>query len=510
MANYITTDTELTSIANAIRAKGGTSASLEYPTAFVSAIQNIPSGGGGSSEGDVIFIDYDGTVVDAKTKAEINAMTSDSDLPANPTHTGLTAQGWNWTVAQLKAQLTAMPDQKVYVGHMYVTTSGATEIDVEMHEGRLSPILTICVNGEVTVDWGDNTTPDTVTGSSLTSRQAVNHTYVTAGNYTISISKVSGTYTFYGSSIYQLLRKNGIASHNRVYANCVRAIRMGNGITDINNYAFNCCSSLTSITIPNSVTAITNSAFQNCYSLKNIIIPNGITSINEYVFQSCYSLTHVVIPYSVTSIKNYTFMNCVSITDITIPNSVTSISESAFDTCRSLTGITLPNGITASIGYGTFLSCHALKSINIPSNVTSIGESAFYGCYSLSNIDISSNSNMTSIGNSAFYNCYSLTNIDIPSNVTSIGSSAFNTCYSLTSITVPSNVTSIGDSAFQNCYGVAEYHILPTSVPTAGTNMFKNIVSDCVIYVPRGKLTDYQNASNWSTYSMYMLEEPET
>lgn len=49
MAEYITTDTELTSVADAIRAKGGTSAALAYPAGFVSAINNIPSGGGGSS-----------------------------------------------------------------------------------------------------------------------------------------------------------------------------------------------------------------------------------------------------------------------------------------------------------------------------------------------------------------------------------------------------------------------------------------------------------------------------
>ena len=42
---YITTDTELTSIANAIRTKGGTSAQLVYPAGFVSAIEAIPTGG---------------------------------------------------------------------------------------------------------------------------------------------------------------------------------------------------------------------------------------------------------------------------------------------------------------------------------------------------------------------------------------------------------------------------------------------------------------------------------
>ena len=41
MADYLTTDTELTSIANAIRTKGGTNAQLEFPSEFVSAIGAI-------------------------------------------------------------------------------------------------------------------------------------------------------------------------------------------------------------------------------------------------------------------------------------------------------------------------------------------------------------------------------------------------------------------------------------------------------------------------------------
>lgn len=41
-------DADLTSVANAIRTKGGTSASLAFPADFVSAIGAIPTGGGGS------------------------------------------------------------------------------------------------------------------------------------------------------------------------------------------------------------------------------------------------------------------------------------------------------------------------------------------------------------------------------------------------------------------------------------------------------------------------------
>lgn len=45
MADYLTTDSELTSIAEAIRTKGGTSAALAYPTEFISAIQAIETVG---------------------------------------------------------------------------------------------------------------------------------------------------------------------------------------------------------------------------------------------------------------------------------------------------------------------------------------------------------------------------------------------------------------------------------------------------------------------------------
>ena len=55
MANYIATDTDLTAVADAIRTKGGTSASLAFPTGFVDAIEAIETGGsGGSSYSDMV------------------------------------------------------------------------------------------------------------------------------------------------------------------------------------------------------------------------------------------------------------------------------------------------------------------------------------------------------------------------------------------------------------------------------------------------------------------------
>lgn len=448
---------------------------------------SLVPGGGTVSRSDVNFYDYDGSLVASHTKAEINAMTSDSDLPTNPSHTGLTAQGWNWTVAQLKAQLTAMPDQPVDVGQMYITTSGATEIDVIMQDGRLSPILTLAVNGTVSVDWGDNTTPDTVTGTSLSTMvDAGPHTYASAGSYTIKISVTSGTFTFYNNGNKLTLRRSTVQNENRVYANCIKNVRIGVGVNKIGIYAFTYCQSLATITIPNSVADIGANSFSCCYSLTSITIPSGITSISASMVYYCYSLA-----------------------SIAIPSSVTSFGVSVFGYCDSLTNITIPSGVT-SIGASMFNYCHSLSSLIIPNGITTIGGSMFYDCYSLSSITIPNS--VTILGTSLFYDCHSLTSIAIPSGVTKINSGTFYYCYSLTSITIPSGVTSIDTNAFNNCRGIATYYFKPTTPPAlTNTNTFSNIPSDCVIYVPYSAdhsiLNAYQTASIWSNYASYMQEE---
>ena len=58
-------------------------------------------------------------------------------------------------------------------------------------------------------------------------------------------------------------------------------------VTSIGDSAFECCSSLTSVTIPNSVTSIGNSAFAQCSSLTSVTIPNSVTSIGNSAFAQC-------------------------------------------------------------------------------------------------------------------------------------------------------------------------------------------------------------------------------
>ncbi len=90
----------------------------------------------------------------------------------------------------------------------------------------------------------------------------------------------------------------------------------GKPVTEIGEWAFAYCSSLTEVTIPKSVTSIRAFAFRSCSSLTKAIIPEGVTSIGESAFQSCGSLTEVTIPKSVTSIESFAFAECDALTTV--------------------------------------------------------------------------------------------------------------------------------------------------------------------------------------------------
>ena len=270
---------------------------------------NVSGGGSSSGKKQINFIDYDGTIVESYTKTEWQSVTA---LPSNPSHTGLTAQGWNWTKAQIDAQLTAMPDGDVWVGQMYITDDGKTRIYIHLEEGRLHPYLGICPNGTMVVDWGDNSATATLTGTSLSTVKYADHEYANSGDYMITLTVSSGSFAFLGvSNTSHILKKNTTttASIHRVYANAIQKIELGQGVS-IDTYAFNYCYSLASITIPSTVTSIGTYAFNNCYSLASITIPSTVTSIGNYAFYCCYSLASITIPSTVTSISNYAFNSC--------------------------------------------------------------------------------------------------------------------------------------------------------------------------------------------------------
>jgi len=350
----------------------------------------IPVGGGtpvSVSRKDVNFYDYEGTLLFAYTIAEAQALTA---LPTQPTHAGLTGQGWNYTLVQVKA-LT----QKCDVGAMYITDDGKTRLYITLDARRVVPLYwSQTVSEGVTVDWGDGATETFAS----TGYKNTTHTYATAGDYVITLYPAEGCTLGLGNGTAPTVV---IGSNVQGYRDVLRKAEIGVRVTYIGGYAFYYCHSLSSIIIPSGVTNIGNYAYNSCHSLSSIVIPSSVTGIGTYVFQYCSSLSSVVIPSSVTSIGNLAFESCISLSSIVIPSGVTSIAGYTFQQCSSLSSIVIPSSVT-SIGDNMFQYCSSLSSIVIPSSVTSIGYSAFGSCAFIKEYHFQSATPPTLISSSAF------------------------------------------------------------------------------------------------------------
>ena len=223
------------------------------------------------------------------------------------------------------------------------------------------------------------------------------------------------------------------------------------GISMIEESAFEGCVGLTSIVMPEGVKEIGWDAFSGCTGLTNIVIPDSVTEINGGAFFGCTSLTSIVIPKGVTEIGESAFGGCVGLTSVVIPEGVTEIGESAFGGCVGLTSVVMPKSVT-KIGWGAFKDCTSLTSIVIPKGITEIGESAFSGCTGLTGVVIPEG--VTEISMNVFRDCTGLTGVVIPEGVKEIGYGAFSGCTGLTNIVIPNSVTVIMSSAFSGCTGL--------------------------------------------------------
>ena len=304
-------------------------------------------------------------------------------------------------------------------------------------------------------------------------------------------------------------------------------------VTGIGSYAFDGCTSITSVTIPSSVTSIGESAFNNCTSLTSVAIPSSVRMSGKDAFKGCTSLndvyitdvaaflkiyfesyhsnpfnyannlylnnelvTDLIIPSGVTSICDYAFEGCTSFTSVVIPGSVNSIGAEAFSYCSSITNVIIESGVK-SIGNDAFSKCTSLTNVNIRDGVTSIDEGAFSYCTSLTSIAIPSS--VMFIYRWAFYNCTSLNDVYITDvaawcdiNFIDNDSNPFNYANNLylnnelvTDLVIPSGVTSISDCALYNCTSITSVTI-QSGVKIIGERAFENCTSITSVTIPDG------------------------
>ena len=229
----------------------------------------------------------------------------------------------------------------------------------------------------------------------------------------------------------------------------IKHVTIGEGISQIGDYAFYDCSSLEDFRVPNTVKEIGNEAFQNCRKLKNMIIEDAQDEIKlgNYVFQDC-GLDSVY--------------------------------------------------IGRKLIYRTFY----IKSSN------HYPDSPFYRNASLRAIRITDVEDQ--IYENEFYGCSGLKNVYIGDGVKKFGNWAFSGCSSLDYLAYGSGVQSIGEEAFSDCVSVTQIYSKAKTPPTCQTQALDDINKfKCTVHVPTGSLSSYQSADQWKEF-FFILDDLST
>ncbi len=319
--------------------------------AMVGSVTNEPV-----QESDINFYDYDGTLLHAWSLAELQGKT---ELPELPTQPGLICQGWNWTLAELKAQNSEMD-----VGANYITDDGKTRIYVRFEDGRTSPVLGIGVNGTVTVDWGDGSTHDTLTGTDeYTAVYTPAHNYAAAGDYIISLTvkgkaRLLGGYAETHASF--LLGYSAEAdARNIAYLSAIRRVHCGSNLA-LDTYALNHCHRLEAVAVSTEQKGMYG-AFLYCRALNFLCIPRGQTFVANDTLSQCTGLKAVSLPSSLLTFLAGSVSGCGALRRIGVPDGVYNIDGYAFDSCKGLTSIRFKGGTSNKIKSMAFVNVTGIR-----------------------------------------------------------------------------------------------------------------------------------------------------
>ena len=234
---------------------------------------------------------------------------------------------------------------------LYITVPANAMPNLPPPRNQVPLYIQQSVANGVTIDWGDGSTPETISGTG-----AVNttHTYEKAGDYVISLDPADGCELVLGHGISGYCVLGPTKSNGSAYCNMLqRAVIGSRGVTDISSYAFYVCSSLESITIPENVIGVSSLSFSQS-GIKEISIPSSVKTFGAQAFSHCDKLRTVELKEGITEIGNYCFQYSDGFPSIVIPNSIEKIGPGAFNQCYAVKEYHILNKIPFELGSDAF------------------------------------------------------------------------------------------------------------------------------------------------------------
>lgn len=282
---------------------------------------------------------------------------------------------------------------------------------------------------------------------------------------------------FAGSSLstlnYNAVNCNSMYG-SRVFENCInfKSLNIGDGVESLPASAF-VGTAITNVSIPNSITEIPDYGFKNCKSLTSVDVGKNNLYIRYEAFSGCTGLKRLKLGDKTKELGTSSFFDCIALTEVTIPQNVTTIRNYSFEGCTSLTTLNY-NAINCSTqdGLRVFKNCTSFKNLNLGKQVESLPESAFAGT-AITGFTIPNT--MKRISSSAFADCKGLRSINTGTNIQYINSYAFKNCTNLTEVNFGSKTQEIGYEAFKNCIALSEIS-LPSKIISIGNYAF----ADCI------------------------------
>jgi hypothetical protein len=276
--------------------------------------------------------------------------------------------------------------------------------------------------------------------------------YVAEAEFTLN---ADGTYTM--TAVSDKYIKDGVLTIPQTYND--------KQVTAIGNYAFT-YEAIKEVIIPDSITEIGNYAFYNCKSLTKITVGSGVKHIGYMAFYGCTATNYVNYTGTIAQWMQIEFNETVEEqlanmewgyfnTNSRYSNPVYNSRNLYFNDVL-LTEVTVPDEIDRVLQC-TFMRCISLNKIILHDGIKTIGYRAFDNCCGLSDIDLCS---IETIDAYAFSGCWGLTNITIPSTVTKINGTGKSggAFYAVQKLVEVYNLSDLNITAGMSGYGDVAYY----------------------------------------------------